>query len=178
MWNGACMARIDAHAIVVDAGPLIHLHELDCLDLLADLSPLIAPDPVWVEVRRHRPHMEHESIRGFQIVSADCTSSPQLAVLADTLDLAAGETSALALAERYGLRTFLTDDAAARLAGESLGLRVHGTVGILVRSISRGLRSRDEVVAILRTIRERSTLHIAGDLLAEVIERVMADQSI
>ena len=172
------MARIDEHAVVVDAGPLIHLHELDCLDLLADLSPLIAPDPVWVEVRRHRPHMERESIRGFEIVSANWTSSPQLAVLADTLDLAVGETSALALAERYGLRTFLTDDAAARLAGESLGLRVHGTIGILVRCIRKGLRPREEVVDILKAIRQRSTLHIACDLLAEVIARVMADQTV
>ena len=168
------MARIDEHAVVVDAGPLIHLHELDCLDLLADLSPLIAPDAVWVEVRRHRPHVEHGSIKGLQIASVSWAFSPQLAVLADTLDLAAGETASLALAEQYGLRILLTDDAAARLAGESLGLRVHGTIGILVRSIRRGLRSRGEVVEILRTIRERSTLHIAGDLLAKVIETVIA----
>ena len=140
------MARIDEHAVVVDAGPLIHLHELDCLDLLADLSPLIAPDAVWGEVLRHRPQMEPGSIKGLHIVSASWASSPQLAVLAETLDLATGETSALALAERYGLRIVLTDDAAARLAGESLGFRVHGTIGILVRSIRRGLHSRKEVV--------------------------------
>ena len=86
--------------------------------------------------------------------------------------------SALVLAARHGLRSFLTDDAAARLAGESLGLRVHGTVGILIRSIRRGLRSREEIVNILRAIRQRSTLHIAGDLLTEVIESVIADQSV
>jgi predicted nucleic acid-binding protein len=170
------MARIDEHSVVVDAGPLIHLDELACLDLLADFSPLIAPDAVWVEVRRHRPHVEHGSIKGLQIVSVIWPFSQQLAVLADTLDLASGETSALAIAERYGLRMLLTDDAAARLAGESLGLRVHGTIGIVVRSIRRGLRSRDKVVEILRTLRERSTLHIAGDLLASVMEAVMADQ--
>lgn len=170
---GPAWIRIDEHAIVVDAGPLIHLHELDCPDLLADLSPLIAPDAVWDEVRRHRSHIEHGSIKGFQIVPASWAFSPQLAVLADTLDLAAGETAALALAEQYGLGMLLTDDAAARLAGESLGLQVHGTIGILVRSIRRGLRSRDNVLEILRTIRERSTLHIAGDLLAKVSETVV-----
>ena len=102
------MGRIDEHAVVVDAGPLIHLHELECLDLLADLSPLVAPDAVWAEVCRHRPQIELGSVRGVQIVSASWASSPELAVLADTLDLAAGETEALAVAMHCGLRVLLT----------------------------------------------------------------------
>lgn len=50
------MVRNKARASVVcDAGPLIHLDEVECLDLLADFENVLAPDVVWDEVTRHRP---------------------------------------------------------------------------------------------------------------------------
>jgi hypothetical protein len=55
MLSGAYMARIDQTALVVsDAGPLIHLAELDSLALLAEFTVWV-PDAVWLEVSRHRP---------------------------------------------------------------------------------------------------------------------------
>ena len=47
----------DAPALLVvcDTGPLIHLDQLDCLDLLADFSRVVVPDVVWREVEVHRP---------------------------------------------------------------------------------------------------------------------------
>ena len=54
--NGACVAMIDQPAsgvvVVADAGPLIHLDELDCLDLLNDFKQIMVPDAVWREVQR------------------------------------------------------------------------------------------------------------------------------
>lgn len=69
---------------------------------------------------------------------------------------------------------FLTDDAAARLAAMSLGYRVHGSIGILIRAIRRKQKSRDEVLAILRTLPDLSTLHIRPALLKEIINLVEA----
>ena len=43
-----------AGVVVCDAGPLIHLDELGCLDLLADFSGVLVPEAVWQEVKRHR----------------------------------------------------------------------------------------------------------------------------
>jgi predicted nucleic acid-binding protein len=40
--------------VVADAGPLIHLDELDSIDLL-DFGEVLVPDAVWTEVTRHRP---------------------------------------------------------------------------------------------------------------------------
>ena len=42
--------------VVCDAGPLIHLDELGCLDLLSDFSEVLVPEAVWREVRQHRPN--------------------------------------------------------------------------------------------------------------------------
>jgi hypothetical protein len=41
--------------VVCDAGPLIHLDELGCLDLLADFRTVFVPEQVWREVEFHRP---------------------------------------------------------------------------------------------------------------------------
>jgi hypothetical protein len=44
-----------AKVVVCDAGPLIHLDELDCLDLVGDFPEMLVPEAVWHEVLRHRP---------------------------------------------------------------------------------------------------------------------------
>jgi hypothetical protein len=41
--------------VIADAGPLIHLDELDSLSILADFTQVWIPDAVWLEVERHRP---------------------------------------------------------------------------------------------------------------------------
>lgn len=41
--------------IVADAGPLIHLDELDALDVLGDYEAVFVPNAVWLEVLHHRP---------------------------------------------------------------------------------------------------------------------------
>ena len=37
--------------VVCDAGPLIHLDELGCVDLLSDFSEVLVPETVWRVMR-------------------------------------------------------------------------------------------------------------------------------
>lgn len=49
--------------VVADAGPLIHLDELQCLDLLGDFAEVQVPEAVWREVEQHRPGaLRHPSV--------------------------------------------------------------------------------------------------------------------
>jgi len=48
------MGKIEP-VVIADAGPVIHLDELGCIDLLADFGRVIIPHAVWLEVQRHRP---------------------------------------------------------------------------------------------------------------------------
>jgi predicted nucleic acid-binding protein len=66
----------------------------------------------------------------------------------------------------------LTDDAAARVAAQSIGLRVHGTIGVILRSLRKGRRSTQQVVNLLEAIPERSSLHIRRRLLDDAIRQV------
>ena len=40
--------------VICDAGPVIHLDELGCIDLLSSFSRVLVPVAVWQEVQRHR----------------------------------------------------------------------------------------------------------------------------
>ena len=76
------------------------------------------------------------------------------------------------MALEYPSSVLLTDDTAARLAAGSLGIRVHGTIGVLVRSVRQGLRTKANVLDVLRSIPTCSTLHIKRSLLESVIKLV------
>jgi predicted nucleic acid-binding protein len=165
-------------SVVCDAGPLIHLDEMGCLDLLADFEQVLAPDVVWDEVTRHRPDiLQSTDLRIIQVPTPSAVRE-RLSVLAKALALDAGETSALALMQRYPTAIFLTDDAAARLVAEQLGMKVHGTIGIVLRAVRRGKRTPQEVVAILKRLPNTSTLHIRPSLLESIIDRVKVESGL
>jgi predicted nucleic acid-binding protein len=158
--------------VVLDAGPLIHLDELDALDLLDSFNDVIIPQIVWEEVTHHRPSISLANRQTCSIHTVVYPASPTLRMLTGSFALDAGEVAALALAEMCKVPVFLTDDAAARVAGESMGLSVHGTIGVVVRAIRTGQRTKEQVLQMLRSIPEISSLHISRKLLDEVIETV------
>jgi predicted nucleic acid-binding protein len=157
--------------VVCDAGPPIHLNELGCLDLLADLEAVWLPRAVEIEVGRHQPEALDEI--DYLVPEEPAQPDSLLKSLIQTLALDHGEQAALAHAAILSDVVFLTDDAAARLAAKTMGLRVHGSLGILLRAIRRRQRSRDEIVEILRSIPSRSTLYLRQSLLEEVIAKVV-----
>jgi predicted nucleic acid-binding protein len=157
--------------VVCDAGPLIHLDEIDCLDLLSDFQNIYIPGQVWSEVERHRPKVLDSSL-ALQKILVEISVEPQFQSLIRTFSLDLGEQAALSLMESYPDAVLLTDDAAARLAAKALDYRSHGTIGILLRSVRRGLRSQDNVASILRSLPFRSTLHVRQGLLQEILKEL------
>ncbi len=155
--------------VVCDAGPLIHLDELGCLDLLADFQAVFVPEQVWREAEFHRPGALERSGVALQQVSVVLSELDPRQTLVRALALDLGEQAALSLMRSHPDAVLLTDDAAARLAAESLGYRVHGSVGILLRAIRRRQRTQQEVLSILRDLPVRSSLHIRPALLEEII---------
>lgn len=168
------MGRTDPPAtlVVCDAGPLIHLDEVDCLDLLEDFSAVLVPTAVWREVMRHRPGALLQSRAALRQITANLPAPPELEALAKVLSLHTGEWEALRIALEHRNGLLLTDDTAARLAAGNLGITTHGTIGLLVRAIRRHQRSKTEILQILHSLPLRSSLHLKRSLLEEVIRQV------
>jgi hypothetical protein len=119
--------------VVSNSSPLIALHHLGRLDLGAPLfgtvliSPAVnhetfqtRPRPIWIEVRPLAQPLSALVLRG---------------------RLGAGEREAIALAVELNADLLLVDDAAARRTAVSIGLRVIGTFGILLRAKEQQLIS-------------------------------------
>lgn len=166
------MARSRPIRVVCDAGPIIHLDELKCLDLLADFDAVLVLEAVWHEVTRHRPEALTRSDVQLARVTTALREQAGFAALAQAFSLDAGEQEALALVRQQPNAMLLTDDAAARLVAEQMGLRAHGTLGVLLRSIRRGLRTPEQVLSLLRSLPQDSTLYIRTSLLDTILARV------
>jgi predicted nucleic acid-binding protein len=159
-------------SVVCDAGPLIHLKELDCLSLLEDFNVVMAPSQVWREVTHHCQSELRIPNISLKKVDVIISSQARFKTLVQSLSLDLGEQAALSLMQDHPESIFLTDDAAARLAGVMLGYRVHGTIGILLRAIRRRQLTKNEVVVILRNLHLQSTLYIRPNLIKEIITRL------
>jgi predicted nucleic acid-binding protein len=158
--------------VVSDAGPLIHLDEIGCLPLLSDFTKVLVPDAVWIEVTRHRPAaLAHQAVPLVR-VTLSMPTPPQFAELARLFSLHQGEVEALQLASQQPIEFLLTDDTAARLAARQIGVAVHGTIGVLLRSIRSRQRTATEVVEILSSLPAKSTLHLKKSLLDEIVRNV------
>jgi predicted nucleic acid-binding protein len=156
--------------VVADAGPLIHLDELQCLGLLAGYAEVRVPETVWSEVDFHRPAaLRSSSVR---LVKSVATASQRVDALSALYTLHAGEREALNMCLEFSGALLLTDDTAARLAAKALDIEARGTVGLLVRAIRLQQLTKEAVIGLLSDIPQRSSLHIRPGFLAEIIQQV------
>ena len=105
-------------------------------------------------------------------VNVTISSNAPFQALLKSLSLDLGEQVALTLMENFPGGILLTDDAAARLAAVTLGYKVHGTIGVLIRAIRRQQKSKEEILTILRDLPNLSTLYVRPGLLKEIISQV------
>lgn len=161
-----------AHEVILDSGPIIHLDELDCLQLLADFKTLLIPQAVLKEIERHRPSALTTNKLPYKTASIMEYVNSDIELLCNAFSLDEGEIQAIALCLKQPNPILLTDDAAARLAAKTIGIRAHGTIGILLRSIRKNQLSPRDVINLLEEIPSKSTLYIRQNLLKEIIEEV------
>lgn len=129
---------------ISNTSPLLYLHRAGALDWLGALfGDVWVPRGVVEELRAGR-ELGHDvplvpSQPWLRVVNARHTPSAWLA-----LDLGPGELGAMALALENPDRIVLLDDALARRTAVAAGLRVWGTLRVLLEAKTRGLTPRIE----------------------------------
>ncbi len=153
---------------VLDAGPLIHLDELERLDLLFRMGSLFIPESVAYEAEKHRSGITPK-IQEY-IVEEAATLSRNLSELIRESGLGTGESAALAWVEKLGADLFISDDKAARDAADDLGYESTGTLGVITDGAEAGAVTREEAIALVKSIPFRSTLFTTPTLLNTVLD--------
>ena len=153
--------------LVADTGPILHLHEAGAIHLLPLVGKVIMPPSVLAELNTHAPTLwpgplpHHLKLQTLSPAAQHQALGWQKAGL-----LHGGEAEALALALELKPDWFLTDDAAARLMAESLGLEAHGTLGVILWAAAHKGVGNAEAEALLAAL-EKSSLWMSPRVRAE-----------
>lgn len=164
---------------VIDAGPLIHLVEIDRLTLLQLFDGLLVPDAVWNEcVPTGRvPSQDLLALSCIQrrtLIPTEVTKFVEENALSH---LQAGEIECLLLCRQDDIRTILTDDMAAREAAKRLALTPVGSLGIAIRAYRLGLLSLDEAEMVIADLYDVSSLFVTRTIVEMAIEQLRASAS-
>ena len=148
-------------AAVSDAGPLIHLAEIDSLELLATFDTLLVPEAVYKEV-------DVGGVPdGLADLSDELVEADESRVGTEKLD--AGERAAIAVAEERGV-VLLTDDLAAREAASDAGVEVHGSIGVIALGHARRLLDKDEAASLMRALQRETSLFVTEAVVEHGIQ--------
>lgn len=125
--------------IICDASPLILLAKIGELKILkASAEEIWIPRAVWEEVNKDVEL--HPEIVDIQHLFSNCIrASNTLLEQAFNLEVDQGEAAALALALEHPQSCLLMDDLSGRMVAKRQGIRVMGTLGLLVHAKKNGI---------------------------------------
>ncbi len=155
--------------VISNTGPLLHLSEAQALDLLKLMGEIYIPKAVDLEMAQHNAAWRIRRPTWVVIGTLVAPYNAEAAAWQQAGLLDAGETEAIALARQIRADWLLTDEAAARLFAQALGLEVHGSLGVVLWAAATGYLLRVEAEATLDRL-ARSSLWISSSVLAEAQE--------
>ena len=158
-----------AESAVVDTSPLIILSragELHLLQLAAE--QVVVPTAVQREIEAYGP--DDPTVRAIAATPwLQVVASAPLPERVRALDLGAGESDVIAWALAHPACEAIIDDLDARRYATSLGIRLVGTIGLVLRAKQRGVLPRARPV--LEELRG-SGLYLSEPVLARVLASV------
>jgi len=157
-------------AAVADAGPLIHLCEVNWLFVLETFSTVWVPQEVANEATRYQPKWQKVAPANIKIEPSRAENWGWWAKGVPFIELDRGEQSAFALWYSHQDAILLCDDLQARIAAQDFGIPIMGTVGLILRALPFKQRAVSEVRSVLEKLPEQSSLYIKPSLIKHVID--------
>ncbi len=156
-------------SIVSDTGPILHLIEANLLELLKNAGKVYIPKMVEDELDELYPHWAKHKPKWIFIESLSPNKSKEAEslYLAGLLDF--GEAEAIILSKRLKPDWFLTDDVEARLFASSLGIKVHGSLGVILWSAAVRHLNYDESKKSLNKL-SKTSLWISKEIMVQAQE--------
>lgn len=154
--------------VVCDTGPLLHLNEAKIINLLHLAGEIIVPSVVADEFKRNAPDIKLPE----WVTIKDLDELHQKKALEWRKQIDEGEAVAIALTIQLQADWLLTDDTIARQFGESLGLEIHGSIGLLLWAAAVGhIKSENEALNSLNAL-AGSSLWISDRVAVQAREAI------
>jgi predicted nucleic acid-binding protein len=156
---------------VSNSGPLIHLTLAGLLDFIFELFDLILiPPRVYDEIivkgkeENHSDAYILERAINNKKIKVEAVKKSNETITSSKLHEA--EIESIILSLQSSVETILLDDEEARIFARKLGIRVSGTLGILIKLFRRGFFGLDEALQYLKKINE--VMYLSSDVYCYV----------
>ena len=162
--------------VIADTTPIITLLKLERLELLEKIfGQVIIPNAVYEELTANQKYLsEAKVIDDCSFLKRGEVSDRQaIKILREVVGLDAGESEAIALADEQGADLLIIDERKGRRAAKQIGLKITGTIGILIQAFDSNILSRQEIFSCLEILRS-GDIRISDALFETVLEHVNA----
>lgn len=166
--------------VIINATPLIHLGKLGKLNLLTQLySNIITTREVKNEVLT-KNYPEYSVLKmafdnWIMIQDANDKTVMDNLILSQQIDL--GEASVIALAlEQENDVLLLLDDLIARSIAKSLGIKISGTLGIILEALYSKILSTDEIKLLFDDLVTETSFRISVKLYQSITQLINSFQ--
>ncbi len=152
--------------VVCDAGPIIHLHESDCLPLLKKTGNLFLPHRVYMEIESAINIAEWPE--WLTVITLTHEEQNESLSWRTAGGIHTGEAEAVVLSRKKHADWLLTDDAATRLFVSTLGIEVHGSLGVVLWNAAKKYLTKKEAEKALYRLKQ-SSLWLSENIFQEAL---------
>mgnify|MGYP002509896722 FL=1 len=157
--------------VVADTTPLISLMKIDKLALLQSLfGKVYIPEAVYQELVRN-PLFEREAqiVKNCEYICVIKISDERaVRILRRATGLDLGESEAIVLTDEQQADLLLMDEAKGRAVARQMGIKIMGTIGILMIALEKHKITYAEIVPSIEILRN-SGRHIKNELYEELL---------
>ena len=160
--------------IVADTTPLISLMKCDSLDVLQDLfGEVQIPEAVYTELTSNPKFVEEAEVIAkssfIHKVNIEDRKSVSLFKRATGLDL--GESEAIVLSDNIHADFLLMDEVKGRKIALQMGIRIMGTMGILLLAYNSGILGAEDIKEAVDLLRNTNR-HISEKLFEQLMNKI------
>ena len=157
--------------IISDTTPIISLIKINCLDLLRKLFGKVAiPEAVYRELTTNILFKNEADIikssNFLEIVSVKNRKALEVLQVASGLD--DGESEAIILADELNSDVLIIDERKGRKVAEKLGIKIVGTIGVLLQAHNEKMITTVEVKEYLNQLKN-SNIRLSDLLIQEIL---------
>lgn len=160
--------------VVSDTTPIISLLKVNRIDVLEFLfGEVYIPNAVYKELTSNQLFIEEaEKIKNSAFIkTVNIPMDDSLNMLRRATGLDLGESEAIYYADTHEADLLLMDEAKGREVAKTMGLKITGTIGILIAAYREKYLSKEEILRIISILRN-SGRHISDQLFRILIDEI------
>ena len=160
--------------VVSDTTPIISLLKIGHLSLLKDLFQMVyVPRAVYRELTVNDTFADEAELvkKSTYIQQVEVINPDNVTLLQRATGLDIGESEAIIYSDENSNSLLLMDEAKGRAVASQMGIRIMGTIGLLLLAYQKSLLSSDEIITCIDEL-QKNNRHISSRLYQQLIREI------